>query len=187
MFFLRVVLAATAFAVPLAAAAGPNLSDGELQMFVWQSAFPVQCGSAQSSVREMRVDPTTDPTALHAMAQTFIACADTPYAANAGALFNASVFAGAAASLLAARHETGAAALGDAENALKGAQLIAGYTRGTNAHPGSSKDAYVPSMLVTDAGRIGTDAQAVIAALGGTGAGRVPVTFPATPAPGAGW
>ena len=136
----------------------------------------------------MRVKPTTDPAALHKMIAAFIKCAKSPYAANNGGLFNVAVFAGTAASLLAARHETGAAALADAQNALKGANLIEGYTRGTTAANRKAPNQNTPSMLLTNAGRMATDARALIATLQPTvsAPAAAPVQFPATPVPGAG-
>jgi hypothetical protein len=179
-------------ALPVAAAAAPKLSDAELQRFVYQSGFPPTCGSAKLAVNDMRVKPTTDPASLHAKIAAFIACAKSPYAANDGPLFNRSIFAAGAASLLAARHGAGAVALGDARNAQHAADLITGYTRGlTPAQRSVGVNKFEPSPLITDANRIGADATALIATLAGGG---MPATtavpgvpaFPATPVPGHG-
>jgi hypothetical protein len=172
---------------PVAAvAAAQSLPDSQLEMFIRNTPFPVQCGEAQMASAQMRVKSTTDPATLHKMTQAYVACAKTPYAANNGALFNSAIFAATAASLLAARHQTGAAALADAQNALKGASLIQGYSRGTTPHGGAQASQNTPSMLLTNAGRMGNDAKAIIASLQGTTAGAPAVAFPATPVPGQG-
>jgi hypothetical protein len=171
------------------ASATQRISDGELQRFIYQSRFPVQCGDAGISVTKMRLSPTTTPATLHGMIRTFVDCAKGPWSKNDGALFNKSVFAGAAAALLAARHEHGVAATVDAHNAIQGAHLITSYQHGVApGRPSRGTNPYAPSPLITDANRIKSDAQALLATLPPLPKtyNRETPDFPATPSPGRG-
>jgi hypothetical protein len=175
-----------------AANAMQQIPDGELQRFVYQTRFPVQCGDAGIAVSKMRQSPTTSPPTLHGMIRTFVDCAKGPWSKSNGALFNTSVFAASAAALLAARHEHGLAATVDAHNALHGAKLITAYQSGTRPGlPSRTTNPYAPSPYITDANRIKTDAQELLAGLPPLpNSYKKPPDatpdFPATPAPGRG-
>lgn len=148
------------------AGASENVSDGELQRFVFQSHVPIQCGDAAVSVNRMRSNPTTDPAMLHAMIRAFVDCAKSPWSTNDGPLFNTAMFAASSASLLAARHEDGLAASVDARNVVRGTQVISDYERGVD--PGRSArrvNQFAPSPYITDANRIESDGKALVVAL----------------------
>jgi hypothetical protein len=158
------ILTIAALSPSLAVAAGmsaqQSVTTGELQRYIYQANYPTWCGAAGQAAREMRVKPTTDPKALHGVMKANIPqCANTPYAQQHPALWNTAVFAAAAAALLAARHEPAAEALRDATHAQNWSDDIVKYMRQPTGAAGT------PSMYRTNAGRIHSDAVALIASL----------------------
>lgn len=141
----------------------------ELQRYIYAPAYPTWCGASGQAARDMRVNPTTDPVRLHAVMQANIEkCANTSFAKQNPPLWNTAVFAAAAAALLAARNEPAAQALQDATHAKNWSSDIAGFTHQPGAgRPGPGSN--LPSMYRTNAGRITTDAVALISALTASG------------------
>jgi hypothetical protein len=189
----RAALAAFAALLPTLAVAASSISapqsvtTEELQRYIYQANYPTWCGAAGLAAREMRVKPTTDPKTLHGVMKANIAqCANTTYAQQHAALWNTAVFGAAAAALLAARHEPPAQALRDATQAKSWSADIVKFTHqpgAANMGPGTN----TPSMYRTNAGRIHTDAVALINAIkASTSGGSTPAgTAPAHAAPAA--
>ena len=153
------------YAAAALAAAPQDVSDGELQRFIYMAAYPIQCGAAGDAARDMRVNTTTDPVKLHAVMQANIdQCANTQWVQQRPAVWNTAVFSAASAALLAARHEDPGQALSDATNAQQWSAVIAGFTRQSGpGRPGPGMD--MPSMYRTNAGRIYRDATSLIGTL----------------------
>ena len=151
-------------AAPVSAPQG--ISDGELQRFIYLQGYPMFCSESAQMARDMRAKPTTDPKFLHKVMKANIGeCANTQQAQKAPAVWTTAVFAGAAAALLAARHEQPAQALQDAKHAEQWSNDLVNFERQpgyANVGPGQN---YSPSMHRTDAGRINRDAAALIKAL----------------------
>jgi hypothetical protein len=160
-----VAQAATAVSAP------QSVTTQELQRYIYQANYPTWCGAASQAAREMRVKPTTDPKTLHGVMKANITeCANTPYAQQRPALWNTAVFGAAAAALLAARHESAAAAIQDATHAKNWSADIVKFTHSPgpgNGGPSSN----TPSMYRTNAGRIHNDANALLEALQKAGSG----------------
>jgi len=158
---LSLLLSSVAFgAIAPPYAAHQSVPDGELLRWIYTLTFPTQCPAAGQAVRNLRVKPTTSPTAMHATANAFLECAKTDWAKAHNGLYNMSVFGAAAAALIAARHEPPAAALNDAHFAKKVSAAVASYT--------SPNSNYInPSKFRTEANQINADATALIAALKG--------------------
>ena len=154
-----VARAATAVSAP------QSVTTEELQRYIYQASYPTWCGAANQAAMEMRVKPTTDPKTLHGVMKANITeCANTPYAQQRPALWNTAVFGAAAAALLAARHEPAAAAIQDATHAKNWSADIVKFTHTPGpAHGGPSGN--TPSMYRTNAGRINSDATALLAGL----------------------
>jgi hypothetical protein len=162
----RAALAALAILTPsVAFAAYPfastqNVPTGELQRYIWQAQYPGFCLAAQTAARDFRAKPVTDPATMHAiMKANILECANTNYGQNHLYVFTTAVFAGAAAALIAARYEPPSAAIADATHARNWSNDLARMTRDNGQG--------TPSMYRTDAGRITTDAIALLAAIHG--------------------
>ena len=156
-FLAAVVIAAT---LSPGAAATQHVSDGELQRFLWQVRFPSGCGDATVTAKTLRARPTTDPATLRAAAATYRACATGPYGVGSNPLANEANFASSAASLLAARHASPAAARADASAARDVSKIVVDYRRPSGPRgPNRGVDL---SQFITDAGRINRDAVALL-------------------------
>lgn len=142
-----------------------EVPNGELQRFIYMGNYPTWCGEAQVLTRRMRVNPSTDPAFLReVMVATIQNCANTNHALQNAPLWNQAVFAGAAAALLAARHQSLSGALRDATYAKDwSAEIINFVHRPGPGRPGSGRN--IPSQFRTDAGRINRDADTLIAAI----------------------
>ena len=171
MQVLRKIALAAAAALTTLAVAVPQqeLTNGELQRFIYQPNYPTVCGAAAQAAREMRVKPTTEPAFLHRVMKANITeCAATQWAEQHPPLWNTAVFGAAAAALLASRHEPPGEALRDARHAKDWAEDLMGYVHQPGAGmPGPGKN--IPSMYRTDAGRIHRDALAIISSIQGSG------------------
>jgi hypothetical protein len=154
-----VTLAATAVSAP------QSVKNSELQRYIYAPNYPTWCGAAHQAAMAMRVKPTTDPKTLHGVMKANIAeCANTSYAKQHPQLWNTAVFAGAAAALLAARHEPPAHAVQDATHAKNWSADLINFTHSPGAgRPGPGNN--LPSSYRTDAGRINNDAVALLNAL----------------------
>ncbi len=142
----------------------PNqrISDGELQRFTYAQRFPLGCQDATLTANRLRAKPTTDPSQLLEVANTYRACANGPYGQGSNALANKANFAAAAALLLASRYDTPGNARDEAAAARALADAIADYRRPESVRtPAFNND---PSPYRTDAGRIARDAAALLAA-----------------------
>jgi hypothetical protein len=140
---------------------GQHISDGELQRFIYSGRFPIGCSEATVAANAYRANPITDPARLHRLAQTFRACATSPYGLNSDAVRNHANFNTAAALLLAARSEQPAEVVRDATAAQTLAHSIVSYARPSGART-PRYDTYDPSPYRTDAGRIARDAAAML-------------------------
>jgi hypothetical protein len=167
--FLRTIavfLAAPSVALAVTAyQATQNVTDVELQRYIYEMTFPSWCGDATVAAHDMRVNATTDPQKLHAVMKADIDhCANTSWVQERPAVWNTAVFSAASAALLAARYEPPAAALPDAASARDWSAIIAGFTHQPGAgRPGPGMN--MPSMYRTNAGRINKDAIALISAI----------------------
>jgi hypothetical protein len=133
---------------------------GELQQYIWQARYPGFCMAAQTAARDFRAKPVTDPDTMHAIMKANIPeCANTNYGQNNLPVFTTAIFAAAAAALIAARHEPASAAIADATHARNWGHDLAIMTRDNGQG--------TPSMYRTNAGRINTDAIALLAAING--------------------
>ncbi len=161
----RAVLAALAVLAPSVAVAYPfestqKVPTGELQRYIWQARYPGFCLAADTAARNFRAKPVTDPATMHAIMKANIPeCANTNYAQNNAGVFTTAVFGAAAAALIAARHEPASAAIADATHARNWGSDLAKMTRDNGQG--------TPSMYRTNAGRIATDARALLAAIQG--------------------
>jgi hypothetical protein len=146
--------------------ANQSISDGELARFTYAQQFPLGCQEAAYTSNRLRAKPTTDPATLHEAANTFLACAASPYGEGSSALFNRATFAAAAAFLLASRNEAAPQAARDASLARQLAASIVDYRRPNSVRtPALNND---PSPYRTDAGRIVRDATSLLASAGGS-------------------
>ena len=137
---------------------------GELQRYIYQAQYPQYCLAANQAARDMRAKSSTDPATMHAIMKANIPeCANLQQAQNNLPVFTTAVFAAAAAALIAARHEPPAQAVTDATHARNWGNDLAKLTRNTQYG--------TPSMYRTNAGRIATDATALLAALNAAPAG----------------
>ena len=166
------VLAALLPLPALAVTYAPHgVSNVELQRFVYSPNYPNWCGSAGMAAREMRVKPTTDPSALHGiMKAAIVDCAEGSYAQSHQALWNTAVFGGAAAALLAARNEPPALALRDALHAKNWSADIVKFIYQRRTARASNQ----PSQYRTDAYRINQDASALVEAILAQNPGLIP-------------
>jgi len=153
----------------IAAAVAPisapqQVATGELQRYIYAPSYPNWCMAAGEAARKMRVKPTTDPNTMHAiMNANVLQCANTPYARQHATLWNTAIFAASAAALIAARHEPPSQAFQDATHAKNWSATIAGFTRADAGASGLNSG--TPSMYRTNAGRINSDAIALLAAI----------------------
>jgi len=185
MRFSTTLLLFAFLAVPVSALAATGASvpqsvpTAELQRYIYQANYPNWCGAAGQAVREMRVKPSTDPKVMHGIMKANITeCANTPYAQQHAAVWNTAVFGAAAAALIAARHETGAAAIQDATHAKNWSEDIVKFTHQPGAGSGGPSQ-YTPSMYRTNANRMHGDAVALLAALKSSSSGATPDALPA--------
>ncbi len=153
-----------------------SVTTDELQRFIYQADYPTWCGQSGQLARELRAKPTTDPKTMHAIMKANISeCANTSFGQSHPALWTTAVFGAASAALLAARHETGAQALKDADHAKKWSNDLVNFVHtpgpGMMGRPGANTQ---PSAYRTNAGRINRDADALIAALKGSASSTAP-------------
>jgi hypothetical protein len=141
----------------------------ELQRDVYSASYPVWCGAAQQAASAMRFKPTADSEALRGvMVANITGCATTAHAYQHPGLWGKALFSAAAAALLAARSEPPHRALQDATHAQSWAALVANFT--FESRPNGQPSGDDPLRYRTDAGRIESDAEALIAALRAGGA-----------------
>jgi hypothetical protein len=175
-FVFRAAIAACIGLIPSlalavnAVSAPQSVTTDELQRYIYQADYPTWCGQSGQLARDLRAKPTTDPKTMHAIMKANIAeCANTSYAQSHPALWTTAVFGAASAALLAARHETGAQAMKDAEHAKKWSSDLVNFVHQPGpammGRPGANT---TPSMYRTNAGRINRDAEALITALKST-------------------
>jgi hypothetical protein len=165
------------FALAVNAVSAPqSVTTDELQRFIYQANYPTWCGQSGQLARELRVKPTTDPKTMHAIMKANITeCANTSYAQSHPTLWTTAVFGAASAALLAARHETGAQALKDANHAKTWSGDLVGFVHQPGpARMGAPGAGTTPSMYRTNAGRINRDAIALIDALKSSASGTAP-------------
>jgi hypothetical protein len=175
---LALLLPSIAAAAATPVSAPQQVTIGELQRYIYAPSYPTWCYQAGEAARKMRVKPSTDPATMHAiMSANILNCANTTYAQQHASLWNTAVFAASAAALIAARNEPPAQAYQDATHAKNWSADIAGFTRADAGASGLNSS--TPSMYRTNAGRINTDAVALLAAIQ-TAAASAP---PSTPAP----
>lgn len=135
-----------------------HVPNGELYRFTYSGTYPMGCYDASTATAKLRTKNSEhDPDALVAAAKAFIACANGPYGERAAALYNQAMFSAAAATLLAARQQTGKAAHDNAVFARDATTGILGFKRGP-ASNGMLTNPNTPSMLSTNALRMHNDA-----------------------------
>ena len=162
--FFAVLTAAFAALAPTVALASAPPTNDELYRYAYSITYPMQCYDASQAVAKLRTNPAyqNDVKELHAARKGFMECANTRWAMTHSALYNGALYSAAAVSLLAARQETGKAAVKDATIAREATDQILAYTRGPS-NAGSIKNQNTPSMLTTNAQRMHDSAKTIIA------------------------
>lgn len=175
-------MAQPAFAVStVPASANQQVSNGELLRFTYNRFFPIECGDASQAAADLRSKPKSDAATMHNMMHVYYGCANSVFGKKHPSVYNNAMFGFAAAALLAARHEGPPLQLKDANYAREVSNNLVNFTWQAGAGMYGSVqigNGETPSMLRTNAGRIHTDAKALIAALNAQ-----PAAPAASPAP----